>query len=245
MLDVHVQAHADGVGRHQKIDLALLEQFDLGVAGLGAERTHDHGRTAALTTDQFSNGIDLFGREGDDGRALRQAGQFLRAGIGEGGQALAQHDFGAGEEAVEQRCEGLCAEKNGLETTTRVQQTVSEDVAALGIAAKLDFIDGQEVDLALQRHGLDRADEIGRQARNDLFLAGNQGHGIDALDRHDAFVDFAGQQAQGQAHHAGGVAAHALDGIVGLAGIGRAEHGHQLRVADGVDHGAGIGGGYV
>jgi len=146
---------------------------------------------------------------------------------------------------MEQRREGLGAEEQGLETAAGVQQAVGENVAALGITAQLDFIDAQEIDLSFQRHGLDRADEIGRQARNDLFLAGDQGHGVDALERHNALVDFARQQAQGQAHHAGGIAAHALDGIVGLAGIGGAEHGHQLGVADGIDHGAGLGGGYL
>ena len=46
----------------------------------------------------------------------------------------------------------------------RVQQAVGEDVAALGVGAELDLVDGQELDLALQRHGLDGADEIGRRA---------------------------------------------------------------------------------
>ena len=57
-----------------------------------------------------------------------------------------------------------------------MQQSVGEDVAALGVGAELDLVDSQEVDLALQRHRLDRADEIVRLGRDNLFLAGDQGH---------------------------------------------------------------------
>ena len=58
MVDVHVEAHADGVGRHQEIDLAGLEQLDLGVAGAGRQRPHHHRRPAALPADQFGDGVD-------------------------------------------------------------------------------------------------------------------------------------------------------------------------------------------
>jgi hypothetical protein len=54
-----------------------------------------------------------------------------------------------------------------------VQDAVGEDVAAFGVGGQLDLVDGQELDLALHRHGLDRADEIGRAGRDDLFLAGD------------------------------------------------------------------------
>ena len=51
MVDVHVQAHADRIGRDQKIDFARLEEAHLGVAGARTERTHDHCRAAALAAD--------------------------------------------------------------------------------------------------------------------------------------------------------------------------------------------------
>ncbi len=210
MVDIHVQPHADGVCGDQEVDLALLEQGDLGVAGLGAERAHDHGRAAALATDQFGDGVDGLGRKGDDGRALGQAGQFFRAGIGQLGQAVAGDDLGLGEQPAEQGRKRGGAQEYGLMPAAGMQQAVGEDVAAFGIAAQLDFVDGQEVDLALQRHGLDRAHEVGWQARDDLFLASDQRDRIDALDGDHAFVDLARQQAQRQADHAGGVAAHAL-----------------------------------
>ena len=53
MVDVHVEAHADGVGRDEEIDFAGLEELDLGVAGAGRERPHHHRRAAAMPADQF------------------------------------------------------------------------------------------------------------------------------------------------------------------------------------------------
>ena len=56
-----------------------------------------------------------------------------------------------------------------------MQKPVGEDVAALGVGAELDFVDREELDLAVERHRLDRADEIVRVGGDDLFLAGDQG----------------------------------------------------------------------
>ena len=36
-MDVEVQSHADGIGRHEMFDIAVLEQFDLGIAGARAQ----------------------------------------------------------------------------------------------------------------------------------------------------------------------------------------------------------------
>ena len=55
-----------------------------------------------------------------------------------------------------------------------MQQAVGEDVAALGVGAELDLVDGEELDLAVERHRLDRADEIARRQRHDLLFAGDQ-----------------------------------------------------------------------
>jgi hypothetical protein len=97
-----------------------------------------------------------------------------------------------------------------------------------GSAHELDLVDGQEVDLAAQRHGLDRADEIGGARRDDLLLAGDQGDRGLAAQLDDTVVDFAGQQPQRQADHARGVAQHPLDGQMGLASVGGAKNRRQL-----------------
>ena len=83
VVDVEVEAHADGVGGDEEVDVAILVHVDLGIARAGAERAHNHGRPAAFAPDQFGDGIDLRGREGDDGAARRLARDLLAARIGE------------------------------------------------------------------------------------------------------------------------------------------------------------------
>ena len=104
-------------------------------------------------------------------------------------------------------------------------------MAALAVGTELDFIDGEEGDPPVQRHGFDRADEIARMRRDDLLLAGDQRHLPGAPDAGDAVVILPRQQAQGKADHAGGMPQHPLDGEVGLAGIGRPQHGGDARTA--------------
>ena len=71
---------------------------------------------------------------------------------------------------------GVGAQQHGLVRAACVQQAVGEDVAALGIGAELDLVDGEELHLAVERHGFDGADEIARAGRDDLLLAGDQRH---------------------------------------------------------------------
>ena len=220
MVHIRVQPHADGVGGDQKIDLARLIQGHLGVAGAGGQAAHHHGRAAALTPDQFGDGVDPIGREGDDGAAAGQAGQLLGARIGQGGQPVARHDLHVRDQAADQRLHGPGAQKHRLEPAARVQQPLGEDVAALGVGDQLDFVDGQKLDRSLQRHGLDGADEIVRPRRDDLFLARDQGDGRRAALFDDPLIDLARQQAQRQADHARGVTQHPLDRQMGLAGVG-------------------------
>ncbi len=60
--------------------------------------------------------------------------------------------------------------------------------------------------------------------RLDLFLAGDQRDSVGTHARDDLIVNFAGQQPQRQPDHAGRMRHHALDGEMGLAGIGRTEN---------------------
>ena len=55
-----------------------------------------------------------------------------------------------------------------------MQQPVGEDVAALGVGGELDLVDGEEVDVDVARHRLDRAHPVARALRLDLLLAGDQ-----------------------------------------------------------------------
>ena len=105
-----------------------------------------------------------------------------------------------------------------------MQQPVGEDVAALGVAAELDFVDRQEIDIDIARHRLDGADPVARPLRLDLLFAGDERDLVGADAGRDLVVDLAREQTQRQTDHAALVAEHALDREMRLAGIGRPEH---------------------
>ena len=140
----------------------------------GRQRAEHDGGAAALAADQLGDRIDLVGREGDDGRALRQAGDLLRAGIEELRQARPLDDGDAGQQLLEDRPHGRGAEKQRLARGRADAAAVGEDMAALEIAGELHLVDRDEGRLGLARHGLDGADREARHMRRDLFLAGDQ-----------------------------------------------------------------------
>ena len=69
----------------------------------GRQRPHHHRRAAALAADQFGDGVDGLGGEGDDGAAPRQPGELLRPGVGQLREAVARLDVGVGAQAADQR----------------------------------------------------------------------------------------------------------------------------------------------
>ncbi len=79
MGDVHVEAHADGVGGDEIIDLAALEHRHLGIARGGRQRAHDHRRAALEAAQHLGQRVDLLGAERDDGGARGQPRQLGRA----------------------------------------------------------------------------------------------------------------------------------------------------------------------
>ena len=112
-------------------------------------------------------------------------------------------------------------------------------MAAVGIGAELDLVHRQELGVAIERHGLDRAGEPARVRRDDLLFAGDQGHVADALLGHHAIVILASEQAEGKPDDARGMAQHALDGEMGLAGVRRAEDGFDAGGETGIQAGHG------
>jgi hypothetical protein len=110
-----------------------------------------------------------------------------------------------------------------------MQQPVGEDMPALGVGAKLDLVDGQEIRAIAHRHRLDRADPVLRALRHDPLLAGDQRHDGRAAQGDDLVIDLPRQQPQRQADDAGAMRQHALDRVMGLAGVGRPEDGGHDR----------------
>ena len=203
VVDVEVKSHADGVGRHQVVDLAGLIERDLGVARARRQRAEHHRGAAALAADQFGDGVNFVGREGDDRRSARQARQFLFAGEAELRQPRSADDADAGQEPLDDRPHGGRAEHQRLLAAAPVQHAVGEDVAALEIGGELDFVDGKERHVEIARHRLDGRDPEARVGRLDLLLAGDQRDRVGAHPFDRAVVDLARQEPQRQADQPG------------------------------------------
>ena len=224
MVEIEIEAHADGVGRHQEIDVAVLVEGDLGIARARGERAEHHGGAAALPPHQLGDGVDVLGGEGDDGRASRQPRDLLVAGVSERGEARSRDDIGAGKQFADGVAHGGGAEQQRLAEAAGVKQAIGEDVAALAVGGELNLVDGDEVGLEVERHRLDGAHIMARRGRLDLLFAGDQRNfgGADARD--DLVVDLAGEQTERQTDDADVVGEQPLDGEMGLAGVGRPKH---------------------
>ena len=103
-----------------------------------------------------------------------------------------------------------------------IKHAIGEDVTALEIGAQLDLIDRQECDIEIARHRFDCANPESWVRRLDLLLAGDQSDRVLADAVGDLVVDLAREQTQRQPDHAAGMRQHALDGEMGLAGVGGA-----------------------
>jgi hypothetical protein len=225
VINVEIEPHADGVGRHQVIDLARLIELDLRIAGARRQSAEHDGGAAALAADQFGDGVNFIGRERDDGGAARQPRQLLLAGKRKLRQPRAADNAGTGQNPLDYRLHGSGAEHQRLFAAAPVQHAVGKDVAALEIGSELNFVDGEKSDVEIARHRLDGGDPEPRIRRLDLLFAGDERNSVGADPLHRAVIDFAGQEPQRQADHAGGMRQHPLDRQMSLAGIGRAKHG--------------------
>ncbi|CDP51774.1 hypothetical protein [Devosia sp. DBB001] len=240
VVDIEIEAHADGVGGDKEIHFPALVEFDLRVAGTGRQRAHDHGGPAALAADEFGDGVNLRRREGDDGRALGLARNFPRAGIGERGKARPVDDLGMRQQLTDDRGHGGRAHEQGLGYAAGVEDAVGEDVATIEIDRRLHLVDRDTLDRHIGGHGFDGAHPVARAGRHDALFARHQRHGLlpDPVDH--AVIDLAREQAQRQPDHAGGMRQHALDGKPGLAGIGRPKDGLERLGGKGGVHWRGI-----
>ena len=226
MADVQVQAHADGVGGDQVIDLSGLIHRHLGVARARRQRAHDHCAAALLPADQFGHGIDVIDGKADDGRPRRHPRQLFRPRPGQGGQPVAPLELHAGDQMGDGRAHRVAAQQQRLVQAAHLQQAVGEDMAAFGIGAKLDFVDGDEIGGDVG-HRLGRRHPVLDPVGNDPFLARDQGHDRRPARPDDPVIDLARQQPQRQADHAGAVGQHPFDGVMGFPGIGRAQDGRH------------------
>ena len=228
VVEVHVQAHADGVGGDQIVDLASLIHLDLLVAGAGAQCAQNNRAAPAHALERLSDVINIGRREHHDGAAPRHLLQLLRRDVAEFGKARPGFDLAVGQQFPDHPGHGVRPHEHGLHGPAGVEQAVGEDVAALGVGTELHLVDGEEGHGHVQRHGLDRADPVAGVAGDDLLFTSDERDLRHALLADNLVVVLTGEKAEGKADHTGRVAEHALDGQKRLAGIGRAENrGHR------------------
>ena len=158
VVDVEVEAHADGVGGDEVVDVAGLVELDLGVAGARRQRAEHDRRAAALAADQLGDGVDLLGREGDDGRARRQARDLLLAGEGELRQARPRRP--RGRPASAPRRSGRMVAEPMSRVSSRPRWLSRRSVKTWPRSrsrGELDLVDGDEGEVEVARHRLDGA----------------------------------------------------------------------------------------
>ena len=196
VIDLEIQTHPDGVGCDQEIDVARLVDLDLRVAGARAERSQNDCSAAALPADQFGDGVNVVGREGDDGAARRQPRDLSGAGICQHRHARPGHDVHPRDELLDDAAHGRRTEEKRLILSPQVQNPVGENVPPLQISSQLDLVDSDKRGIHLGRHGFHGADPEPGALRRNLFLTGKQCDRIGAQAGGDAAIDFAGQQSE-------------------------------------------------
>ena len=110
-----------------------------------------------------------------------------------------------------------------------MQQAGGKDMAALGVGAQLDLVDREKLDLAVERHRFDSADEICRVRRQDFLFAGDQRDRAGSPQPDDPIVILPCQEAQRKPDHPARMIEHALDREMGFAGVGRSEDRDETR----------------
>ena len=141
----------------------------------GLQRPHHHRRPAAMAADQFGDRIDRLGGKGDDGAAPRQARQLLRRrrrSASRGARGTGSRRRGRGGGRAERR-----SPRRAASSRTRPRACSRRWVKTWprsGSAQSWISSTARNSTSPLERHRLDRADEILRMRRDDLFLAGDQ-----------------------------------------------------------------------
>ncbi len=149
---IHVEAHADGIGRDEVIDLARLIHGDLRISCTWAEGTQHDRRPAAMPPYEFGQRIDIGGGEGDRCRAARQARYLLEPGMGQGREARPSDNLRFRHQRADQVGHGRGTEEHGLGRAPAMQQPVGEDVAAIRIGAELHLVQRDKGQCLFHRH---------------------------------------------------------------------------------------------
>jgi hypothetical protein len=146
VVEVEVQAHADGVGGDEMIHFARLIQAHLGVAGSGGEGAENERRASRLRAQALCYRVQLREGEHDQGAPPRRALEFVGSDMSKRREPWARQDLRRGHESAQQGPYGVRAEEHRFALAARVDQPLGEDVPAFAVGRKLHFVHGEEVD---------------------------------------------------------------------------------------------------
>ena len=195
MLDIEVQPHPDGIGRHQIIHIAILIHRDLRVARPRAQRPHHHRTAAFGAPDQLRNRIDIFNRKPDNRRPFRHPAYLFRTCEGQSRKPLLPLELHSGNKSRNRRAHGVRPQKHRLQQPPCMEQAVGEHMPPFRVSAKLDLIDHDNIGANFQRHRLGRGHPIQGTFRNDPLLPGHQSHHRRPAQLDHPVINLARQQA--------------------------------------------------
>ena len=224
VIDIEIEAHADRVGRDQIVDVARLIERDLRVARARRQRAeHDRG-AAALAADQFGDRVDLVGRERDDRGAARQARELLLAGESAACDSRGRLT-GCSRRAAASRPCGRMVAAPSTSVSSRPRRLSMRSVKTWPRSRSApSWISSIATNATSRSRGIASTVETQKRGFGGLIFSSpvieRDLLGADPVDA--LVVDLAREQPQRQPDHAGRMRQHALDGEMGLAGVGRA-----------------------
>ena len=228
MVQIHVEAHADRVGRDQVIDLARLEEPDLRVPARAGSRRPAPRRCRRA-------GAASARRARTRRRRRRRRRRCAAAAASPCARRDSARSRSAGGSRTRRRrrgggCSGFTVSAPSIIVSARPRACSSRSVKTWPRSrSPHSWISSTARKSTGRSSGIefDRAHEIRGVGRDDLLFAGDERDLARALHRHHPVVILAGEETQREADHPGAVAEHALDGEMRLAGIGRPENGQD------------------
>src|SRR5579872_5985865 len=118
MLDVEIEPHADCVGRHDVVDVAVLIEIDLRVSRARRKRAKNHRGAAVLTAEKLGDFVNVLRRKSDDSGTSRQARKLSFADVDKRGQARPGRKDRLGNKRSNHRLDRRSAEEERFDSPT-------------------------------------------------------------------------------------------------------------------------------
>ena len=76
MVEIQIESHPNRISRKQEINITILVEVNLRIAGPRAEPAHDNSRPTPLAAHKISNLIDISDAKSNDRAAPRETRQL-------------------------------------------------------------------------------------------------------------------------------------------------------------------------